>query len=573
MPRARLLAAALLLSSLARAADGPCDRIKWVGEDPKLNEVEKRLVCGDPDNEGWKEIPLIQAKQFLEAFLQTRGYHYPAFQPKGETLYVDIGTATVIKQVTGMGMEGIYDIGKRRRITGERLTPAMLDKAKKAALFEFQSRGFMCPSIEVTADARTGVVDVASEPGLFYRFPKIPAPELEGLDPAVFGRFEAFEEGEPMDIRLLSLTSDRIKQEALFLSAYYDLSCSSTSLRLVQRVVEAPPRLFTIGVGADTEGLIIGKVRWRHTRIGYRASSVEANLFTSLREQSLDGYMRYYLRPSDRIHLRPAAFFRRENEVQYEATHGRAEFAPSWPHDTSDYRVEVRGGPAVDYFDTTRGLGPRGAAWFSFVTHAEVNTHMWEYYQRDPRRGWTAQFDTSSRLAGAYSSISAHRMELTGESLWNMGRYDPPYLILATRGRMGTVWTGNPNSYFSDIPPTDRFFLGGDADIRGFDRRRLPDDGRGFITALYEGVEMRMGDVLPYSLQPLVFLDAAMGGQRDFHLDKDVFWSPGFGVRWASPIGSIRATMARGNVWRHGEPQAEPPKPHWQWFFSFGREF
>src|SRR5436190_743510 len=101
MPRASLLALVLLLSPPASAGGGPCDRIRWVGEDPKLNEVEKRLVCGDQDNEGWREVPLTQAKNFLEAFLQTRGYHYPRFEPRGETLYVDIGTATIIKQVTG----------------------------------------------------------------------------------------------------------------------------------------------------------------------------------------------------------------------------------------------------------------------------------------------------------------------------------------------------------------------------------------------------------------------------------------------------------------------------------------
>lgn len=569
-------AAALLslaLPALAFSAEGPCPRLAWTGGDPGLTEVEKRLVCGDPDIEGWREIPLTQARDFLEAFLQKRGYHYPTFRPVGETLEVDIGTITFVNQVTGGGMEGIFDLGKRRRLTGERLTPALLDKAKKAVLFEYQSRGFMCPAIEVTADARSGVIDVVSDPGLFYRFPKIPAPKLDKLDPAVFNRFEAFARGEPMDIRLLSLTSDRIKSEALFLSAYYDLSCTTTSLRIVQRVVEAPPRMFTIGVGADTEGLVIGKVRWRHSRIGWRASSTETNIFASLREQSLDSYMRFYLSPADRLHLRPGAILRRENEVQWEATRGRLDLSPVWQTDTADYRVETRGGPAVNYFDTTRGRGPLGDKWFSFVTRTEVNTHMWEYFQRDPQRGWAAEFETASRIAGAYSDVSAHRLRLAGQSLWNLGRYDPPYLVLATRGFAGTLRVSDRGNAFDQTPPPDRFYLGGDADIRGFDRRRLPDDGLGFLTAIYQGVELRAGDVLPYRLQPLIFLDGAMGGQRHFHLDGDVFWSPGVGLRWASPVGTVRTTLARGNVWRHGTPEAEPPKPRLQFFFSFGREF
>jgi translocation and assembly module TamA len=137
---------------------------------------------------------------------------------------------------------------------------------------------------------------------------------------------------------------------------------------------------------------------------------------------------------------------------------------------------------------------------------------------------------------------------------------------------MGTTVVNDPANAFTKLPPTQRFFLGGDADLRGVDRKQLPNGGTGFLTALYEGVELRAGDVIPYGIAPFLFLDAAMGGLRDFHVDPDVYYSPGLGVRWASPFGTIRTTLGRGLTWRRGSP-TDPPLPHWQFFFSFGKEF
>ena len=564
--------AALLLFSSSATAKELCPRVRFSGASPKLTEVEKRLVCGDPGSDGWKNISLPQAREFMTAFLQKRGRHFPRFETEGDTLVVDAGTATIVRSLVGRGLEGVYNLGKRRKIVGRPLTPDLLDDVKKAVLFELSSRGYPCGKAVVTADARSGEVRVDANPGIRYRVGKVEEPSELTVDPAVLERYEAFTPDDVFDARMLSLTSERVKDDALFASAYYDVSCSSAGLRIVQRVVEAPPHLLTIGVGADTEGLLRARARLRQSRMGKRASFAEASLTASRREQSLDAMTRLYLSPEDRLHMIPALFIRREDEVQFEAAHSELSLSPAWARDAGGLRLEVRGGPALDFFDTIRGQGPRRASWFQFVTRAQVSSHLYEYYQRDPRSGWTAMLETSHRKRGAYSDVSSHWLRLSGQTLWNIGNYQPPLAVLATRGSAGTVAGQDRSSALSSLPPTDRFFMGGDADLRGVDRKRLPDDGSGFLTAIYDGVELRAGDILPYGLQPFLFMDAAMGGAAEFHLDPDVYYSPGAGVRWASPVGTIRMTAARGLVWRRGSA-LEAPKPHWQFFFSFGREF
>lgn len=562
----------LLLPPVAVAAKDLCPRVRIDGADPKLSESEKRLVCGDEGSDGWKKVPLAQARDFMISFLQQRGRHFPAFTTDGETLVVDPGTTTVVRSLVGAGLEGLYDLGKRRKVKGSLLTPELLDTVKKALVFELGSRGYECPKVAVTADARTGEVRADASAGARSTFTVVPPPAGLTVDPGVMRRYEAFVPGRTLDARMLSLTSDRMKEDALFASAYFDVLCSTAGASVTQRVVEASSHLLTVGVGADTEGLLRARARLRQSRIGPRAHFAEASLSVSQREQAFDALMRLYASPGDRVHLAPAFFVRREDEVQYQAAHSEASLSPGWTSDAGDMRLEVRGGPAVDWYDTLRGQGPRASKWFQFVTTSKLSTHLYEYFQRDPREGWSATFETAHRVAGAYSDLTAHWMRLSGESLWNVGAFEPPLFVVATRGSAGTVSVQDRASGLARLPPTQRFFLGGDADLRGSDRKRLPDDGAGFLTTVYEGVELRLGDVLPARVEPFVFVDGAMGGQTGFHLDRDVYWSPGTGIRWASPFGTLRGTAARGLVWRRGSA-LEPPKPRWQFFFSFGKEF
>ena len=570
--------AALLAPSLARAK-GPgthdvCPRLRFLGKPIELTDMEKKLVCGDPGTDAWKNVSIPQAREFMTSFLQARGYHFPKFDVQDQTLEVSIGTTTYVKKLTQLGLGGIYDLGKRRQIVGRLLTPKLLDDVKKAVLFELQSRGYACPKVLVTADARTGEVHVDVLPGGKYRLADIAPARVQGVDPAAYGRFRAFEPGQLFDQRLLSLTGDRIKTDELFLSAYYDVDCSTgMALRITQHVVEGKPHLLTVGIGADTEGLVEGKLRAKQSRIGKRASSAELDLFASRLRQTLDASADLYLSDQSRLFISPEAFARREDEIQYEAAHSQVAVEPAWSHDGVDFHVEVRGGPAWDYFNTIRGEGPQRSNWAAFVTKTQIMTHLYEYYEKDPRRGWTATLSTEHRYRQFASKVTANKLQVNGEALWNIGHYEPPLLVAATRGLLGTTAvSGDPSLALTQVPPTDRFFLGGDADVRGFSRKRLPDDAAGFLTAAYEGLELRLANALPGNVQPLAFVDAAMGGRRAFHLDKDVYYSPGAGVRWAPPFGSIRATVARGLTWRSGGP-TEPPRPHWQFFFSFGKEF
>ena len=552
---------------------GPCPAIRFTGgEKIELSAMEAGLVCGDPATEGWGRIPFNQAENFLRAFLQQRGYQEPVFAPGLEVLTVDPGAKTRISSFTVTGLPPGIEPGKLRKIRGQVMTPGLLDAGKTALLSALQNRGYACPEIEMRGNGTTGEVSAEVRPGAIYRFEHISAARAPGVDPDIFYRYEAFRRGQRFDARLLDLTAKRAMSDSLFLNAYFDVNCSTGGVTIVERVVAGKSQLYKLGFGFDTEGLFIGRAKWQNSRIGARGNSMQTTLYASYREQSAIADYRYFKAPASRLYLMPKLTFGRLNEPQYESLHSELALLPGMSWDVETRRVELSAGPALEYVHTSRGLGPDNA-FAAFQTQLVFRDHSFEYYAGDPREGGRAAFRSRSRVAGLYSRITAHLLSLNGEQVWNLGSYDPPALVLATRYLAQTTLVRKSLLAAGEIPLDMRFFMGGDANLRGAGLNKIPADSAGLLTAVYDGVELRMGDVLPHGLQPLVFLDAAMGGRNSFKLDPNVYWAPGFGFRWNSPAGSVRVTLARGYVWRRDRAAEVLVKPQWRFFLSLGTEF
>jgi len=539
------------------------------------------MVCGDPSTEGWGQIPFNQAEIFLRAFLQQRGYQEPRFTPGRDILTVDPGEKTIVRSFTVAGLPPAIRRRKLRKIEGEVMTPKLLDAAKAALIGALQNRGYACPAVEIQANGATGELSADVRPGDVYLMDHIRTQKTDGVSPSIFSRYEAFKIGQRFDYRLLELTAQRAMADSLFVSAYFDVNCGTSApggaagggLTITERVVAGKSQLYKLGVGFDTEGYFIGKAQWQDSRIGPRANSMEGTLYASFREESAIADYRYFLGPASRSYLMPKLTFGRLNDAQVESIHGELALLPSLSRDTGWLRTEVSAGPALEYADTVRGPGPVRDNYAAFVTQVEVRDHLFEYYAGDPRTGGRVVFRSQSRVEGADSAITAHSLSLQGAHVWNMGGYEPPLLVLATRYLLETTFVKNSLLASGDLPLDTRFFLGGDANLRGAQLNKVPSDPAGLLTAVYEGVELRLGDVLPHGLQPLVFLDAAMGGRRSFRLDPNVYFSPGAGFRWSSPVGSVRASLARGLVWKRDPSAAVIMTPHWQFFLSLGKEF
>ncbi len=307
-------------------------------------------------------------------------------------------------------------------------------------------------------------------------------------------------------------------------------------------VAPADRHHFEVGVGFATDVGPRLSFSWDQPWINRYGHSLDHDLFVSQPEQRLTGT---YLLPLDdplRDQYRFQYGFRhrdmddtRTNELSLEAAR-RWEFDNRWVQ-----TVYVR----ATYEDFTQG----GEAESVFIYYPGVS---WSRTRtRDPR---FPTWGDRQRIAFEYSDSAwgsdADFLRMTGDTEWI--RMLGERLRFVTRLSVGAIETDD----FSQIPPSLRFFTGGDRSVRGYAFESLAprnEEGR-----LIGGQQLLVGSA---ELQRHVtgdwwgalFLDSG---------DAFTDWWPeqlntgvGLGVRWISPVGPVRFDVAHPfddeeNAWR-----------------------
>jgi translocation and assembly module TamA len=149
-------------------------------------------------------------------------------------------------------------------------------------------------------------------------------------------------------------------------------------------------------------------------------------------------------------------------------------------------------------------------------------------------------------LEGAYenllSSTSYLQAHATGKFIRGIGEGE--WRVLG-RMDLGATWVDE----LEDLPPSKRFFAGGDNTIRGFAYQDLgPRDdsgevigGRHFAVAALE-LERHLTGKWSVAL----FADG--GNAYDPKYDTETAYGLGIGARWRSPVGPVRIDIAQGRV-------------------------
>jgi outer membrane translocation and assembly module TamA len=309
----------------------------------------------------------------------------------------------------------------------------------------------------------------------------------------------------------------------------------------------------------NTEGILRGKATWKNVRVGKTASLFDFSAIGSARMQTAWVKANWFLGPGgSRLSVAPLIQLTHENLEQKETLSAREQFGLSTTLDQEGVGNLFFSGPTLDQFRTFRGVGIPYFNYLSLESRWAMKSHEFEYYASNPKTGFNLGLTTN------LSNIQ--KLNLRGELLWNFKNYDPALWIFAVRGGFASLIADggeNPETRF----PGDFFqYLGGSTDLRGFGLQELPREGTPrALTAGFLGFEARLSNTLPAGVDPFVFVDLGMLGTQSMGFNSTLYWSPGAGIRWASPIGVIRTTAARGF--------SHSPQDHWQFYFNYGEEF
>lgn len=555
-----------------------------------LSDTEKRLICGDPENKSWDRIPPSQAFFNLKTFLQDRGYYDPRLTTEKDKSVVDLGTQTHVSQFEFIGGPPELLPNTYRRVTGELLTPGFLDSLTKRVYSQLRSVGFPCPKVECEADRKSGKVLVNIKTGPRQNVVSIREEAIAGINERMLRRYDAFEIGMPYNESWLALTADRTMRDGVVQSTHFTAECQSDGAALTQNFVAGPSRNVTIGLGVDTEELVKLRGTWKNQRVGNTASTLEVGSSLSFRLQQIGAVGNwYYLNHPSRHYLRPSVKLGREytwlDNPPKERYFGQAQFAPAITWDNQWAGLTLYGGPTLLWEYKTKPNSVKTQS-LSLSADAILQTHDFELNRSRPRGGSYLSFHGDFANREWLSTVTVRTLKVNFEQLWNIKHYDPPWNVLGIRGGVGLTFT--ESDYLPDVPEIYRQYLGGSQDLRGFGVREIAGrdvadrnsgdnlGGQGGLTSVFLGIEDRFPDLLPWGLQPFVFVDAGMFGTSSLSLEPLLYWNPGFGLRLDSPIGVFRATLAHGYLAGNKSylsPGKEEKLSHPNFYFSYGQEF
>lgn len=179
---------------------------------------------------------------------------------------------------------------------------------------------------------------------------------------------------------------------------------------------------------------------------------------------------------------------------------------------------------------------------YATFTYPELVADYVDVDQRAfPRRGIAGSMSLRGGIEGAGSD--ANFSQLHAQARWFKGIGSSDRLIL--RGELGHTFTDALN----DMPPSLRYYAGGDNSIRGYQYREVGpqvETEKGKFAVGAKNVITASAEYEHYfnaSWGAAAFVDS--GSAFD---GKDADWRTGVGVgvRWKSPVGTVRVDIARG---------------------------
>lgn len=355
-----------------------------------------------------------------------------------------------------------------------------------------------------------------------------------------------FEKGDYYSSEMLAELNRRLSATGWFNSVVvvpdFEKSTADKMLPLTGSLTPRTRNSIETGVGYSTDVGPRVKATWKKPWINSRGHSFESTLSLSAPEQSIDASYKIPLKKNALEHYYLVqAGFKREDLNDTESDSTTLNVARYWDL-SSGWQRSVNLRWSLDHFtqgnvtNTTMLLYPG----FSINRTRQQGGLM-------PRWGDSQRYsiDVSNDMWGSdVSFVVAQTQQVWIRTLADSHRF-------VIRGNVGWIEADD----FDRVPPSLRFFAGGDRSIRGYKYKSIsPKDSNGKLT----GASKIATGSLEYQYNVTdkwwgaVFVDS--GEAVNKFSDNNFKTGAGVGVRWESPVGPIKLDFAMpvGDQDEHG---------------------
>ena len=435
----------------------------------------------------------------------------------------------------------------------ERFIHSHYESVKSRLLSLASQRGyhdarFIEHNVEIDVEKNTAAINVVFDSGQRYKYGQITF-EQDILDDELLQRYVPFEQGEGYNTQELSQLQIALCDSGYFSSVQVSPQWNESKQHRVPITVNSEPNFrnqyqYGIGYGTDTGARVRASInrRWVNTE-GHQLRGT-----TQISEVESTVGVNYIIpgkKPqSDYYQLRAEASDK-DNEGQNNRLYRlgassivamnkwRREYGLHWQRD--DFEIGESSG-------TSQFLIPQ-ASWNYMTADGRLNID----------KGF--RFDVTLKAANEalLSDADLASLELGFKAVVPLTER----IRFLARAEAGATYIKD----FDQLPPSLRFFAGGDNSVRGYAYEQLgPEDDTGtviggrYLAVASAEIDYRFKD----NWRVALFTDI---GNAMIEPNEKLKQSVGFGVRWISPIGSIRLDLAQAID--------EPGKP-WRLHFTLG---
>jgi translocation and assembly module TamA len=422
---------------------------------------------------------------------------------------------------------------------GDVLHHGHYESAKQAIESLAAERGYLGArftrrQLEVDPAARTATVDLAFDSGGRYRLGRLTV-EQDTLDPDLVDRFIDYPAGEPYDSGAVLRVNRALADSGYFGSVDVRPRVDRPEAREIPvdvRLTPRKPHVFSGGVGITTDTGPRARLGYENRRLNRRGHRAVARTTVSFVEQEVTGKYRIPMADPRSEWLSFDAGFRHVDTGTAESdafkvgvSQTKQRFSDwletrfvEWSQE--DFEVGTQKGRA--------NLLVPGVGWVRSVSDDRLRA----------TRGYRVELETRVGAEALLSDTSFGRVRFATTWLATLPWGDR----LIARGELGALVVDQ----FERLPPSLRFFAGGDTSVRGYGFKDLgPEDARGdVIGGRYLAVaSLEYEHPVTASWGVAAFID--MGNAFDDESFNDgINTGIGAGVRWYSPIGPVRLDLA-----------------------------
>ena len=399
----------------------------------------------------------------------------------------------------------------------------------------FEGR-FETRRLAVNPEQRTAEITLIYNSGPRYELGNVTFKEGHGFDDSLLQQFVTFEPGTLYHSDKVAKLSSDLSNSGYFSSVDVDASPSNAQKQVIPVAVTLrtrPPRSVAAGVGFSTDVGPRLRGTWREHWINPMGHRRGAETELSQPRQNISTWYELPLDPPMTDSIRLSAGYQREDIEDVESE--LITLGQTWTHQLDSGWLQTA---SVNWEDERFRFGDGSQEQTRLLLPGIGYSRLEANSAFDPSRGYRLSVEVTGAHRAALSDADIAHVLGVAKGLYTLA--DNHRFL--TRFRAGGVATNR----FSDVPPSLRFFAGGDQSVRGYAYESLsPKDSDGV------GVGGRFLMVGSFEYQyefannwrAAAFVDE---GNAVDDLSDALATGAGIGIRWISPVGPLRLDVAKG---------------------------